>query len=152
MRKLAPDLVAQVVEAYRAGDRTVAQIAASAGCTSGTVIYQAHLHGVATRTAHHNGRELQQPVVWMDAAVCAQVDTEVFFPEKGGSTKEAKSICRLCPVAAECLDFALVRRERFGVWGGLSERNRRPHLEDLGELDDTNDLDDDQPTGRTRAS
>lgn len=58
-------------------------------------------------------------------ALCAQTDPEIFFPEKGGSTREAKQVCAACFVAAECLDYALTMGERFGIWGGLSERERR---------------------------
>ena len=47
------------------------------------------------------------------------------FPEKGGSTREAKQVCRSCEVAAECLQYALATDERFGIWGGTSERERR---------------------------
>lgn len=62
---------------------------------------------------------------WKKRAVCAQTDPEAFFPEKGGSTKEAKRVCQGCEVTAECLKYALKNDERFGVWGGLSERERR---------------------------
>ena len=62
---------------------------------------------------------------WHDRALCAQTDPEAFFPEKGGSTREAKKICEGCPVRAECLAYALAHDERFGIWGGLSERERR---------------------------
>lgn len=62
---------------------------------------------------------------WQDRALCAQTDPEAFFPEKGGSTREAKKVCLSCPVRAECLDYALGNDERFGIWGGLSERERR---------------------------
>jgi len=62
---------------------------------------------------------------WQDRALCAQTDPEAFFPEKGGSTREAKRICSGCEVKAECLDYALHNDERFGIWGGLSERERR---------------------------
>ncbi len=62
---------------------------------------------------------------WMKRALCAQVDPEAFFPERGGSTREAKRICAGCDVRAECLEYALVHDERFGIWGGLSERERR---------------------------
>lgn len=62
---------------------------------------------------------------WDEQALCAQTDPEVFFPEKGGGTREAKRICRRCPVRTECLRDALDRDERFGVWGGLTERERR---------------------------
>lgn len=62
---------------------------------------------------------------WHDKALCAQTDPEAFFPEKGGSTREAKKICTGCEVRAECLSYALANDERFGIWGGLSERERR---------------------------
>jgi WhiB family transcriptional regulator, redox-sensing transcriptional regulator len=62
---------------------------------------------------------------WQERALCAQTDPEAFFPEKGGSTREAKKICLGCEVRAECLDYALAHDERFGIWGGLSERERR---------------------------
>ena len=62
---------------------------------------------------------------WQERALCAQTDPEAFFPEKGGSTREAKRICLGCEVRAECLDYALAHDERFGIWGGLSERERR---------------------------
>lgn len=62
---------------------------------------------------------------WQERALCAQTDPEAFFPEKGGSTREAKRICQGCEVKPECLEFALHNDERFGIWGGLSERERR---------------------------
>lgn len=66
---------------------------------------------------------------WQSDALCAEVDTEIFFPEKGGSVREAKSICAECLVRAECLDYALVTCQRFGVWGGVAERPRRRLLD-----------------------
>ena len=62
---------------------------------------------------------------WRLDALCAETDPEAFFPDKGGSTREAKRVCAGCPVRAECLEFALASDERFGIWGGLSERERR---------------------------
>lgn len=63
---------------------------------------------------------------WQEQAVCRQVDIgDMFFPEKGGSTKEAKAVCAACPVIDECLQFALDNNIRFGVFGGASERERR---------------------------
>jgi WhiB family transcriptional regulator, redox-sensing transcriptional regulator len=62
---------------------------------------------------------------WQERALCSQTDPEAFFPEKGGSTREAKRICTGCEVRAECLEYALEHDERFGIWGGLSERERR---------------------------
>ena len=62
---------------------------------------------------------------WQERALCAQTDPEAFFPEKGGSKREAKKVCTGCEVRAECLEYALANDERFGIWGGLSERERR---------------------------
>lgn len=62
----------------------------------------------------------------LPAALCRQVDTgDLFFPDKGGSTRPAKTVCRSCPVRTACLQWAVEHNERFGVWGGLSERERR---------------------------
>ncbi len=62
---------------------------------------------------------------WQDSALCSQTDPDAFYPEKGASPRTAKRICGLCDVKAECLDYALSHNERFGIWGGLSERERR---------------------------
>jgi WhiB family redox-sensing transcriptional regulator len=71
---------------------------------------------------------------WQRRAACRRpgVDPEAFYPDKGGSTRAAKRICNgdgrdrwPCPVRAQCLDYALANDDRFGVWGGLSERERR---------------------------
>jgi WhiB family redox-sensing transcriptional regulator len=62
---------------------------------------------------------------WQERALCSQTDPEAFFPEKGGSTREAKRICTGCEVKDECLEYALEHDERFGIWGGMSERERR---------------------------
>ncbi len=67
----------------------------------------------------------QVPLSWPADALCAQTDPEAFFPEKGGSTRDAKRICTGCDVKAQCLEYALANDERFGIWGGLSERERR---------------------------
>jgi WhiB family redox-sensing transcriptional regulator len=62
---------------------------------------------------------------WQDSANCLGVDPDLFFPERGASTREAKEVCRGCVVREECLEFALRNGEKFGIWGGLSERERR---------------------------
>jgi WhiB family redox-sensing transcriptional regulator len=69
--------------------------------------------------------EDDNPLSWQTDALCAQTDPEAFFPEKGGSTRDAKRICTGCVVRAQCLEYALDNDERFGIWGGLSERERR---------------------------
>ena len=62
---------------------------------------------------------------WQSRANCMGVDPELFFPERGASTREAKEVCRGCVVRTECLEYALANGEKFGIWGGLSERERR---------------------------
>lgn len=69
---------------------------------------------------------------WQEHALCAETDPEAFFPEKGGSTREAKRICQACSVRDECLEYALRHDERFGIWGGLSERERRRLKKQIG--------------------
>ena len=62
---------------------------------------------------------------WQLQANCLGVDPDLFFPERGASTKEAKAVCRGCTVREDCLEYALANGEKFGIWGGLSERERR---------------------------
>ena len=72
-----------------------------------------------------DGSDVADEDQWQERALCAQTDPEAFFPEKGGSTREAKRICQGCEVKDMCLEYALANDERFGIWGGLSERERR---------------------------
>jgi len=62
---------------------------------------------------------------WQSRANCMGVDPELFFPERGSSTREAKEVCRGCVVQQDCLEFAIANGEKFGIWGGMSERERR---------------------------
>ena len=62
---------------------------------------------------------------WQASANCLGVDPDLFFPERGASTREAKEVCRGCIVRDECLEYALLNGEKFGIWGGMSERERR---------------------------
>jgi len=107
-----------------------AEIAEAFGVTLSTVQYYATQTGHDLRNTKSDEPapslgQLWQVPPWFERALCAQTDPEAFFPEKGGSTREAKSVCTRCTVAAECLDWALDHNERFGIWGGLSERERR---------------------------
>ncbi len=68
-----------------------------------------------------NGYDLE----WQDDANCTGANANLFFPERGASTGKAKLICRECRVRPECLEFAISTREKFGIWGGMSERERR---------------------------
>lgn len=63
-------------------------------------------------------------IAWQEQALCAQTGADFFFPEPGSSVREAKRICGLCESRSACLRYALDNDERFGVWGGLSEKER----------------------------
>ena len=73
---------------------------------------------------------------WQERALCAQTDPEAFFPEKGGSTREAKKVCLACDVRGECLEYALANDERFGIWGG-SERTGASKAQEAGRVAET---------------
>ena len=110
---------------------TVSRIAESPGAAGGVDVLKGHdvfvslAPGVLGLTTTDDVDDEWQEPGWQDRALCSQTDPEAFFPEKGGSTREAKKVCRGCEVRAECLEYALERDERFGIWGGLSERERR---------------------------
>jgi WhiB family redox-sensing transcriptional regulator len=151
-RRLDDDQVAELRDLLRDGDHTYAEIADVFDISTSTVQYHAARAGLSTAdrkaavlastpstVTDAEGGPTPDPSSasplpllgrgqapeWMDRGICHQTDPEAFFPEKGGSTREAKSVCATCPVAAECLDYALDNDERFGIWGGLSERDRR---------------------------
>lgn len=62
---------------------------------------------------------------WHASAACLGVDPDLFFPERGANNSQAKRTCFACPVQLQCLEYAIVRGEKHGIWGGLSERDRR---------------------------
>lgn len=62
---------------------------------------------------------------WQEFALCAQTDPDIFFPEKGGSIAPATSVCASCPVQADCLEYAITHDIRHGIWGGMSDNDRR---------------------------
>lgn len=66
-----------------------------------------------------------KPEPWMKDAICVNTDPEAFYPEKGGSAREAKKVCTGCPARVACLEFAIRNNERWGIWGAKSERERR---------------------------
>ena len=66
-----------------------------------------------------------EPEPWITRAACLGIDPDLFFPERGNSTREAKAVCAGCPVRLDCLVYALAWSEKFGIWGGHSERERR---------------------------
>jgi len=74
---------------------------------------------------HHAAADEPVESSWQDYANCLGVDPDLFFPERGASTREAKEVCRGCVVREDCLEYALANGEKFGIWGGMSERERR---------------------------
>jgi WhiB family redox-sensing transcriptional regulator len=97
---------------------------------------------MSDRTRHHNrkssgagqGAGLQgagnhdadnELLAWADSAGCANADPDLFFPPSGADTGYARSICRSCPVRRQCLDYALHTGQKHGIWGGMTESQRR---------------------------
>ncbi len=66
-----------------------------------------------------------EQVGWKEYANCLGAHHDLFFPDRGASTRAAKQICAECQVRVDCLEYAVTRGEKFGIWGGLSERERR---------------------------
>ena len=62
---------------------------------------------------------------WRSQARCRGLDPEIFYPISDEDTDEAKSVCGECPVRLACLEYALAERERDGIWGGCTEKERR---------------------------
>ena len=62
---------------------------------------------------------------WRELAACRGADLDVFFPDRGESAGPARQVCAACPVLQPCLDYAISNRIPYGVWGGLTERERR---------------------------
>jgi WhiB family transcriptional regulator, redox-sensing transcriptional regulator len=62
---------------------------------------------------------------WRELAACRGTDLKVFFPERSGSAGPARQVCAAYPVREPCLDYAITNRIAYGVWGGLTERERR---------------------------
>lgn len=62
---------------------------------------------------------------WRTKAACHGLDPQIFYPETDEEAETAKAVCSVCPVQGSCLEYALARREKEGVWGGCNERERR---------------------------
>jgi WhiB family redox-sensing transcriptional regulator len=65
---------------------------------------------------------------WAEYGTCMTADPELFFPDVGEHVNAAKRVCALCPVVLECAEYAIRVDERHGIWGGLSEKERRPYV------------------------
>lgn len=62
---------------------------------------------------------------WIDLGECRNHPPEVFFPAPGGDERTGLAVCAQCPVQNPCLDYALRANERWGIWGGMTQRARR---------------------------
>jgi WhiB family transcriptional regulator, redox-sensing transcriptional regulator len=82
------------------------------------------INSVTRITSTTDRPAVEDPLAWQERALCAQTGPDFFFPAPGSSTREAKQLCGACEERAACLAYALDNDERFGVWGGLSERER----------------------------
>lgn len=82
-----------------------------------------------------SARDLLDRPAWLDDANCRGVDSSLFFPERGESSREAKAVCHACDVQAECLAYAVNNGEKHGIWGGISEKGRRAIRRQLGLVD-----------------
>lgn len=67
----------------------------------------------------------ETPANWRDNAACANTDPDAFFPQKSRSGNDAKRVCATCPVREQCLQWALENNMRFGIWGGMTDNERR---------------------------
>lgn len=82
-------------------------------------------HDVDADDAPFDIETFMEAPTWFAQAACRGLDPDLFFPERGESVRQAKAVCASCPVAAECLATALNNGEKHGIWGGLSEKQRR---------------------------
>lgn len=65
------------------------------------------------------------PMVWGQLGNCVGVNQDLFFPRRGDDPSPAKALCRACPVRTDCLSYALETNQKFGIWGGMTEGQRR---------------------------
>lgn len=72
-------------------------------------------------------------MAWTSDAACKGMDADLFFPDRGESIVDVVAVCETCPVAEQCLAFAVENNEKHGVWGGRSERSRRVLRRELRE-------------------
>ena len=132
-------LLSEIAAMLRAGEPLV-DIATRYGVQARTVSTLLNDAGWSRDGHPHRPKQCSQPLFvhddqpWAERALCAQVGGDAWFPEAGTveepkrndvSVFEAKKVCLRCPVRVPCLEYALTHDERWGVWGGLSERERR---------------------------
>ena len=84
---------------------------------------------MSIRNAYESRAEREDQDAWMEEALCAEIGGEIFFPERGEGPAEAKAVCAACPVRDQCLAHALLNKEPHGIWGGMTEGERRALLD-----------------------
>lgn len=82
---------------------------------------------MSVSTAMSAGRVSSGPMAWAERGACRDVDPDSLFVP-GAAQHRAKRVCASCPVRLECLSEALDNRMEFGIWGGMTERERRSLL------------------------
>jgi WhiB family transcriptional regulator, redox-sensing transcriptional regulator len=73
---------------------------------------------------HTKKQPLRNTGSWPERAACQDKNPEIWYPPPGSHGHDAKRICDNCKVESECLTYALVRPENYGIWGGLTEHQR----------------------------
>lgn len=97
---------------------------------------QSAVHKTSTNATAHgvtHGREAEARIAWVSQARCRQADPDELFV-RGAAQRKAAVICRHCPVILKCGADALDNRVEFGVWGGMTERQRRALLKQHPEV------------------
>jgi len=79
--------------------------------------------GVPQRSTKLNFPEAE--LDWQTDAACTNLPLEVFYPERGVVSAVARRVCSSCEVRTACLEYALKHHEKYGIWGGLGETDRR---------------------------
>ncbi|MEQ9161146.1 MAG: WhiB family transcriptional regulator [Ilumatobacter fluminis] len=79
----------------------------------------------ASRTRRTGGTVSAHELEWRMLGACRGLDPTIFYPDRDDEADVAKQVCAECSVQQTCLDYALTQREKAGVWGGATERDRR---------------------------
>jgi WhiB family redox-sensing transcriptional regulator len=109
------------------GDIVVEEEISSGGHIKGLRTFDDALELIERLGCCFGGEEMDKVLNrgWIKDAKCKGVPVKLFFPVRGEPSDSAKMVCRGCPVRKECLEYALVLNEQMGIWGGVSERERR---------------------------
>ena len=124
-KHLSKQLVEKVMQEFiKHSDKTLEYFGFTEGAKKRESISSIYEYSSTDKGSSPYEQAISKELTWSEKALCATIDPSSFFPEMGGTLSEAKKVCRRCVVQAECLTYAIEHGERFGVWGGLSERER----------------------------